>query len=63
MDEMLHGLMGYQKKRTRIQYILIFNSIGIWGRRTRNLRLYGHYLEHCPEDNLGLLSICIHLGR
>ena len=37
----------YRQKHTYIRYILIFNSICIWGRRTRNLRLCGRYLEHC----------------
>ena len=53
--KMLHGLMGYQKKRTvqakthPYSVCTNFNSICtcIWGKRIRNLRLCGHYLEHC----------------
>ena len=35
----------YRQKHTRIRYIQICNSNRIWGKRTRNIRLYRCYLE------------------
>ena len=50
----------YRQKHTHIRNILIFSSIRILGKRTRNLRLYGGYLEHWHiMSNLSLLACLI----
>ena len=41
----------YRQKITRSRYILILNSSSIRGKRTRNLRLYGRYLEPCVDSD------------
>ena len=40
----------YRRKHTRIWYVLIFDSIRIRGKWTRNLRLYRGYLECCANS-------------
>ena len=43
-----------QAKNNSIWYILIFNSIPIWGKRTPNLCLFRRYLERCIYSEVPL---------
>ena len=64
----------YRQKHTHIHYMLIFNFIHIWGKWTRNLRLYRRFLEHCylhtqimdveedSDQNLDLYSPARYVG-